>query len=544
MRLKTHFSTVGLLTGTLFFSLSLTPTLLPRTEIIQGIISGLSLLAGYGVGVSGHWLYRYLELRTPGERIQRLIRLGSACICVFIAVIFLWRANEWQRELRALMGLEEAGPVHPVYVGVIAFSLFTALLLVAKLFRRTFQFLSTRLQIIIPRRVSHLVGLVAAFILFWSILDGVIFKMALRAADRSYQEIDALIEPEFEQPADPLKTGSPVSLVNWEEMGRQGRRFIARSPEAIDLAAFSNSGHSLSPLRVYVGANSADTPEERARLALEELKRVNAFDRSILALITPTGTGWVDPNAVDTVEYLHRGDIASVAVQYSYLPSHLSLMLEGEYGAETARAVFREIYGHWTSLPHDSRPKLFLHGLSLGALNSDLSFELYDIIEDPFHGVLWSGPPFRSDTWRTVTDQREPDSPAWLPRFRSGSVVRFANQNTGLDAPDTEWGSFRIAFLQYASDPVTFFEPGSLYREPDWMSEPRGPDVSPDLRWFPIVTWLQLAADMAAGSSPPGFGHNYTAGDYLEAWLALTEPEGWSEEGLQRLRRHFADMNR
>jgi uncharacterized membrane protein len=53
-----------------------------------------------------------------------------------------------------------------------------------------------------------------------------------------------------------------------------------------------------------------------------------------------------------------------------------------------------------------------------------------------------------------------------------------------------------VIYLQYASDPVTFFEYRSLYREPDWMLPPRGPDVSPRLRWYPIVTLLQLTLDM------------------------------------------------
>jgi uncharacterized membrane protein len=178
----------------------------------------------------------------------------------------------------------------------------------------------------------------------------------------------------------------------------------------------------------------------------------------------------------------------------------------------------------------------------LGALNSDLSFDLYDIIDDPFDGALWIGPPFRSQTWRRVTAQRDPGSPAWLPEFRGGSVVRFMNQDQGLfDRGDAPWGNFRIAFLQYASDPITFFSTGSAWREPDWMREPRGPDISTALRWFPVVTMLQLAADMMVGTAPTGFGHEYAASHYLEAWLALTEPGGWSETDLKRLHAHFAE---
>jgi ATP-dependent HslUV protease ATP-binding subunit HslU len=47
-----------------------------------------------------------------------------------------------------------------------------------------------------------------------------------------------------------------------------------------------------------------------------------------------------------------------------------------------------------------------------------------------------------------------------------------------LDIPGAVWGPLRIVFLQYASDPITFFRPDILYRRPTWLSEPRGPDVS------------------------------------------------------------------
>jgi len=72
------------------------------------------------------------------------------------------------------------------------------------------------------------------------------------------------------------------------------------------------------------------------------------------------------------------------------------------------------------------------------------------------------------------------------------------------------------------------------------MREPRGQDVSPDLRWFPMVTMLQLAADMMVGTAPAGFGHEYAPAHYTDAWLALTEPAGRSEAELKRLRRLLA----
>ncbi|MDR5905088.1 alpha/beta hydrolase [Franzmannia qiaohouensis] len=539
MQVLRQFSALGLLMGTLFFAISLTPSLLPRTFIVQGIISGLSFSAGYGLGVMGRWLWAYLELPVPGRRGALSLKRIAAGICAVVASVFLWRASGWQDSIRVLMEMEPASGTRPFSVALIAVAIFAALLLLARLFRRTFRFLARRLRRYVPRRVSNVIGVVAAAALFWSVIDGIIFTLTLRALDRSYQQVDVLMPDDLAPPGDPQVAGSEASLISWEALGLRGRRFVTAGPSADDIERFLGEPAE-QPLRVYVGLNAAETPKQRAQLALEELKRVGAFERSLLLLATPTGRGWLDPAAQNTLEYLQRGDIATVTAQYSYLPSPLALIVEGDYGAEMARALFDEVYRHWTTLPDDQRPALYLHGLSLGALNSDRSFDLYDIIDDPFDGALWSGPPFRSPTWRALTEDRDAGSPAWLPRFRGGAVVRFMNQHGGLGDGAVEWGDFRIAYLQYASDPVTFFEPGALYREPEWLQAPRGPDVSEDLTWYPVVTGLQLLADLAAGSAPPGYGHEIAAEDYIEAWLALVEPDAWSADDVERLKALFA----
>jgi uncharacterized membrane protein len=294
-------------------------------------------------------------------------------------------------------------------------------------------------------------------------------------------------------------------------------------------------------VRVYVGLAGGGTAQARAGLALDELKRQHGFERKVLVVITPTGTGWIDPAAMDTVEYLHHGDVASVAMQYSYLNSPLSLLFQPEYGAAAARALFAEIYGYWTTLPKDRRPKLYLHGLSLGALNSEKSAELFETIGDPITGALWSGPPFESRNWRSITDNRNQGSPAWLPEFRDGRFVRFMNQNGPTVPADTPWGPMRVVYLQYASDAITFFAYRDAYQAPAWMSAPRGPDVSPKLRWYPVVTMLQLGLDMAvANGTPMGFGHVYAPEHYVDGWVAVTDVRDWSADALVQLKSHLA----
>jgi uncharacterized membrane protein len=536
-----RLSTTGLLLGTLFFAFSLTPSLVPRPVGFQGIVSGLSLSLGYALGVAGRWLWYFLELPGPGVRTHRILLKVAGAICLGTAAVFLWRASEWQNSVRLLMGMEAVETVRPFTVALITVSVFLLALLVGRKFNRTFRFLSRRLKRFVPRRVAYVTGVLLASALFWTVTEGLIFAAALRMADGSYRQLDALIPDDMAPPADPMRTGSGRSLIAWQDLGRQGRSFVAEGPTGDEIGAFLGEG-ARDPVRVYVGLNAAGSPRERARLALEELIRVGGFERSVLLLVTPTGTGWVDPAGLDPLEFLLRGDIASVAAQYSYLPSPLALIAEGAYGAETARALFEEVYGHWTRLPADDRPELYLYGLSLGALNSDLSFHLHDILADPFQGALWVGPPFRSETWASATADRQPGSAEWLPRYRNGAVVRFMSQAGGRGLSHADWGPFRILFLQQGSDPITFFSVRSAFREPGWMRPPRAPDVSPELRWYPVVTMLQLAADMAAGAeaAPPGYGHNFAAEDYIDAWVALMEPEGWSRNDVERLKSRFA----
>lgn len=544
-RLWHSFSGGGLLLGTLFFAASLTPTLLPRNFVTQGILSGFSLAAGYGIGAFGRWLWGYMELPELQGRLLHIAKLAAAAGCAVVAIIFLWRAPSWQNSIRELMELAPVETVYPLEVGLIALAVFAVLIALARLFQLIFRFVATRVNRLLPRRVSNVIGVIAAVALFWSAISGVLFRGALRVADASFQEHDALIEPETAPPTHPLKTGSSASLLTWDELGRQGRRYIASGPTGEDISAFSGRT-ALEPLRVYVGRRSADTPEARAKLALEELKRVGGFERPVLIVITPTGTGWVDQAAIDSVEYLHDGAVASVALQYSYLASWLSLIVEPDYGADSARALFKEIYGYWITLPRDSRPRLYLHGLSLGAMNSQQSTDLFEVLGDPLAGALWSGPPYTSRLWRFFTESRNPGSPAWLPRFRDGAFVRFMNQDGEFAAspsmPQAAWGPMRVVYLQYASDPVTFYEYHSLYREPDWMLPPRGPDVSPQLRWYPVVTFLQLTLDMfMATTSPIGYGHVFAPAHYLDAWIAVTDVRDPSPDEIARLKHHLSE---
>jgi uncharacterized membrane protein len=102
----------------------------------------------------------------------------------------------------------------------------------------------------------------------------------------------------------------------------------------------------------------------------------------------------------------------------------------------------------------------------------------------------------------------------------------------------------RFVYIQHASDPMTFFSPDLLYRRPAWLDAPRGPDVSKYLRWYPIVTFLQTAFDLPMATTVPhGYGHNFNAASYIDAWIEITQPPNWTAANAERLKRYFAEQS-
>ena len=107
------------------------------------------------------------------------------------------------------------------------------------------------------------------------------------------------VEPGYATaPASPLVSGSAESLLPFADLGQQGRRYVTDvvTPELIEQVMGEPA--VAHPIRTYVGFNSEPLYQTgRAELALAELDRTGAFDRSYLLLVSPTGTGWVDHDA-------------------------------------------------------------------------------------------------------------------------------------------------------------------------------------------------------------------------------------------------------
>ena len=197
------------------------------------------------------------------------------------------------------------------------------------------------------------------------LLQGFVAGQALAIADRAASVTNGNTGPHARAPITPLRSGSIASLAKWDTLGMQGRDFIGTGPSTADLTAFAGRP-AREPIRVYAGLESAPTVQGRARMVVAEMDRTGAFRRSVVAVITPTGTGWVDAAVTDALEYLYAGDTALVSMQYSYLPSWISFLVDRSKVAESGRALITAVHERWAQLPVQSRPRLLLFGESLG----------------------------------------------------------------------------------------------------------------------------------------------------------------------------------
>ena len=332
----------------------------------------------------------------------------------------------------------------------------------------------------------------------------------------------------------PLVSGDPASLVAWQDMGREGRRHVvtfvrpepltdrpgefkgAARPE-LSIRTVMREAPRCAPICVFVGLDNAPTPAERVDLALAEMDRTDAWSRSLIMLTSPTGTGYVNYVATAAAQYLTRGDIATVTLQYSKRPSPLSLGMIGEAKTQN-RLLWLRILERIRLMAPADRPRVVLFGESLGAHTSQAAFAGWGTLGPEALGIdraLWIGTP-ESSRWRQeIVGPDRPDVDRSLV-----AVVNDYEQFCELSP--AERARIRYVLLSHDNDGVTKFGAGLLSQRPAWLGpnrpamqevpgrSPRG--IPASMRWRPITTFFQTLIDMKNAQIPGAYrawAHDY-----------------------------------
>jgi uncharacterized membrane protein len=528
-------SFAGLIGAVVGAALSVVPSLVPRSSLIQGLLAGAVAAMGYGLGTLVGWVLRRIR-HEPDWRCDRRTRAAALLLGGAVVTGALLLGRSWQADLAVLTGVSGPTDIWVVIAALPGVAVFLLLLLAARGVRWIVRRLDHGLRRVTSPRVATASAVSVALLVGAAAFDRLPTTLAT-ALTPLFRSMNAATPAGVNPPSSPVVSGGPESAIPWESLGSQGRAFVAGVTPTRELTAFSGT-RAADPVRVFVGVDSADTPEGRAALAVAELERFRAFERSVIAIGTSAGSGTVDPGEVAPLEYLLNGDVATVSTQYSILPSFLSFAVDRPNSITESVAVLDAVRQRIARVPAGQQPRLVVFGESLGAYGASGAFSSLDDLLTRTDGAMFQGPPNATSLWRRYTDDREPGTPEHLPVYDGGMHVRWANQPSDLSGPDAPFRAPRVVYLQNASDPVVWWSPSLIWSRPAWLAEPRGPGVLA-WPWLPVITFTGLTGDMMNSQGvPAGHGHVYGT-DAVAAWADILRPRGWGAAQTARLQRHL-----
>jgi uncharacterized membrane protein len=511
-----------------FYCLSLTPSLLPRAWYLQAVMSAVTAAIGYGLGLLVGWLLRSLIPWRPSPVVKRAGRWALVVAAVVLIPLFGVLGAQWQHQIRELVEVTQESEANYILVVLVTVLLTATLIMVARGIRALVRLIFRLVGRVIPHRAAAAATVLVLCVLLLLLATGALSRGALSAANSVFGGVDNGTAAGVIQPTSPMRSGGPDSLVPWDTLGRQGRTFVAGGPTAAQISRFTGTP-AMEPIRVYAGLDSAPSIEAESALVVRELERTGAFSRKVLVVATTTGTGWLNPAMIDPLEYMNDGDTAVAGIQYSFLPSWITFVADKGPAQEAGRDLFDAVYGVWSRLPVDHRPKLVVFGESLGSFGGETAFSGVNDIRNRTSGVLWVGPTNDNTLWSQFTADRDPGTPEWQPVYRGGKTVRFITSPSQLSPVPADWTEPRVVYLQNTSDPIVWWSWALAFHQPDWLRGTHPPDVSSAMHWYPLVTFWQVVGDLALSTAvPPGHGHAYGMLQGAASWAAIVPPPGWT----------------
>jgi len=322
----------------------------------------------------------------------------------------------------------------------------------------------------------------------------------------------AAVEPAYDSPpTSPLVSGGPGSPVSFESLSREGRRFVNMTLTRDEISTVMGEPAVADPIRLFVGLDSASLMEDRVDLLLDEMVRTKAFERKVVCFVSPTGSGYINYVMAESLEYLTRGDCAIVTMQYSLLPSSMSLT-RTSLAVDQNRSIMHAISGYMRGMDPAKRPRLVAFGESLGALTmQDIwAHRSVEAMERDFiHSSLYVGTPSATQFahhWRISPEKIDPQ----------GKLIELDNFGDFLDLPADRQQVIRHVLVSHYDDPIPKFGTNLLMRRPWWLgpADLRPPRVPRSAEWAPWTTFVLTAIDLLnAMEVVPGTfgrrGHDY-----------------------------------
>lgn len=185
-----RISRPGLITGVLFFVVSLLPSMLPRSSITQGVVSGIAFMIGYALGAAWQWAWNFLELPSPKSRVWRIIVVVWYVALAVLVVSGMWRFVGWQNDVRDLFGMDRISAAVWLTVIPVTIAVAALILIVARSLRKLFHLITRWLGRHLRRRQALLLGGVVLALLLWGVWSGILVNGFFAGANQIFAPRD------------------------------------------------------------------------------------------------------------------------------------------------------------------------------------------------------------------------------------------------------------------------------------------------------------------------------------------------------------------
>ena len=152
-----HYTFFGTAVGLVFIWLSMTPSLLPRGPLFQGVLSGAAGGIGYAIGVFAVWLVRYMRSKETSPRAPRWAWLGLIVVGILGQIAAIVYFHVWQDDVRDLMGVPRLRFWDHPLTAVLSLVFLFIFVEIGQLIRKLVRFLDRQLKRVAPPRVSAVV---------------------------------------------------------------------------------------------------------------------------------------------------------------------------------------------------------------------------------------------------------------------------------------------------------------------------------------------------------------------------------------------------
>jgi len=192
-----HYTFTGTVFALVFLWLSLTPSLLPRGPIFQGLVSGAAGAFGYAIGVFAVWLVQFMRSKDASPHAPQWAWLAVVVVGIIGQILMIIYFHVWQDEVRDLNGVPRMSFWDHPLTAVLSILVLFIFVEIGQLIGKLVRFLVRQLNRFAPPRISAVIVVTLLLALSIALLNGIVVRFAMSSLNKTFAAVNDETDPDF-----------------------------------------------------------------------------------------------------------------------------------------------------------------------------------------------------------------------------------------------------------------------------------------------------------------------------------------------------------